>query len=70
VGAAADVSGDYLLAFGDLFLDCEVEVGRNGCLLGYLSLVALYTGFFPCKRVAGYEVGRQQFVGYVQVPLL
>jgi hypothetical protein len=67
VGAATDGSGNYLVAFGNLFLDAEVEVGRNGCLLGYLSLVALYTDFFPCKRVAGYEVGSQQLVGYVHV---
>jgi hypothetical protein len=57
VGAATDVSGNYLLAFGKLFLDAEVEVTRSGCLLGYLSLVALYAGFFPCKGVADTKSG-------------
>jgi hypothetical protein len=36
--------------------------------VGYRSHIVLYTGFFPCKRGAGYEVGSQRFVGYVQVP--
>jgi hypothetical protein len=28
----------------------------------------LSTSFFPCKGVAGYEVGSKQFVGHVHVP--
>ena len=65
MGTATDESGDYLVAFGDLLLDAKVEVGRGGCLLGYRSLEVLSTDLFPRKRVAGYEVGSQQFIGYV-----
>jgi hypothetical protein len=68
VGAAADVSGNYLVAFGDLLHDAEQEVGRSGCLLEYRLLEVLSTGFFPCKLVTGYVVGSQQFVGHVKVP--
>jgi hypothetical protein len=68
VGAATDGSGNYFVALGDLLLDAEVEIGRSGCLLGYLSLEVLSTGFFSCKGVTGYEVRSEQFVGYVHVP--
>jgi hypothetical protein len=30
VGTATDESGNHLLAFGDLLLDAEVQVGRRG----------------------------------------
>src|SRR5215211_4988806 len=52
----------YLVAFGDLLLDAEVEVGRRGCLLSYRSLVTFYADFFPSTKVVAYEGRSQQFV--------
>jgi hypothetical protein len=62
VGNAIDVSGDYLVTFGDLLLDADVEIGRSGYLFNYRSLVVLCATLFPCKRVMNYEVGSQEFI--------
>jgi len=65
VGTAADASCYYLVAFGDLLLDAEVEVGRSGSQLSYRSLVTFFADFFPCKEVMVHEGRSQQFVSYV-----
>jgi hypothetical protein len=67
VSTASDDTADHLVAFGDLLLDTDVEVGRRGVLLGYRSLEAFSTGIFPWRHAVIYVVGSQQFVGYVQV---
>jgi hypothetical protein len=71
VGTAIDVSGDYLVTFGDLLLDADVEIGRSGYLFNYRSLVVLCVTLFPCKRVMNYEVGSQEFIhgGHVALTL-
>jgi hypothetical protein len=61
------VPGYYLVAFGDLLLDVEVQVGRSGSQPGYKFLEALYglgalIGGFPRSRSVVYDVGRKQFV--------
>jgi hypothetical protein len=64
-GTATDDAADHLVALGYQLLDAVLQIGRRGVLFGHYSLVALYAALFSWRNVVIYEVGSQQFVGYV-----
>jgi hypothetical protein len=70
VGTAKGSSGNYLVAFGYLFLNTEVVVGKRSSQVGYPSLQVLYVGYFPWNQVVVYEVGSQQLVSHFQIALV